>query len=569
MLSRLLLLALFVTSGASLWGQKQTLSGYIRDASNGETLIGATVFVEGTTIGTYTNEYGFYSLSLESGKYTIVASYLGFSDLNAEVDLSVSNQKKDFELQEEGTQIAEVVVTATEEDKNVKDLQMSVQQLDMATIEKLPTLLGETDVIRSVLLLPGVTTVGEGAAGFNVRGGSIDQNLVILDEAPVYNSSHLFGFFSVFNPDAVKGVKLYKGGIPARYGGRLSSILDVRMREGNSKNFEAQGGIGTIFSRLAIEAPIVKDKGSFLLAGRRSYIDVLAAPFLGDDLGDTKLNFYDLTLKTNYKLGENDQIFLSGYLGRDVFGFGDQAGFNWGNQTATLRWNHIFNDRLFSNFTAYYSNYDYELGFGDDEEDTFDWNARIINYSFKPEFSYFINPDNVLRFGGQTIYYEFQPANAIANNVGEEIDFSLDQQFALESSIFIENELNVGARWKFNYGLRLSHFGYFGGRNVYTYDDEAPLGTERPLMDVTTTDRGELIEDWINLEPRASLQYQLNETSSIKASYMRTAQYIHLLSNTTASVPLDIWTPSTNNIDPQLADQIAIGYFRNFDDNKY
>ncbi len=568
MLSRLLLLAMLVTSSVSLWGQKQTLSGYIRDASNGETLIGATVFVDGTTTGTYTNEYGFYSLSLEPGTYTIVASYLGFSDLSAEIDLSTSNQKKDFELQEEGTQIAEVVVTATEEDKNVKDLQMSVQQLDMATIGKLPTLLGETDVIRSVLLLPGVTTVGEGAAGFNVRGGSIDQNLVILDEAPVYNSSHLFGFFSVFNPDAVKGVKLYKGGIPARYGGRLSSILDVRMREGNSKSFEAQGGIGTIFSRLAVEAPIVKDKGSFLLAGRRSYIDVLAAPFLGDDLGDTKLNFYDLTLKTNYKLGENDQLFLSGYLGRDVFGFGDQAGFNWGNQTATLRWNHIFNDRLFSNFTAYYSNYDYELGFGDDEEDSFDWNARIINYSFKPEFSYFINPDNVLRFGGQTIYYEFQPANAIANNVGEEIDFSLDRQFALESSVFIENELNVGARWKFNYGLRLSHFAYFGDRNVYTYGD-APLGTEKPLASITTAEKGEVIEDWINLEPRASLQYQVNETSSIKASYMRTAQYIHLLSNTTASVPLDIWTPSTNNIEPQLADQVALGYFRNFDNNKY
>ncbi|MEL7378456.1 MAG: hypothetical protein AAFN65_16070, partial [Bacteroidota bacterium] len=261
--------------------------------------------------------------------------------------------------------------------------------------------------------------------------------------------------------------------------GRLSSILDVRMREGNSKKFQAQGGIGTIFSRAAIEAPIVKDKGSFLLAGRRSYIDILAAPFL-NDLGDVKLNFYDLTLKTNYRAGEKDQFFLSGYLGRDVFQFGAGAGFNWGNQTATFRWNHLFNDKLFSNLTIYYSNYDYELAFGDDAEDNFDWNARIINLSAKPEFSYFINPDNVLRFGGQAIYYEFQPANAMATNVGDEIDFSLQEQYAVESSAFIENELKLGGRLKLNYGLRLSHFAYLGGRNVYTYDDEVVQGLGRP-----------------------------------------------------------------------------------------
>lgn len=564
--SRFVFTLLFTCISCLLWAQKQTVSGYIRDAANGETLIGATVFANGTIQGTYTNEYGFYSLSLEPGSYTITASYLGFSDFMTEVDLSVESLKLDIELQEEGAQISEVVVTATEKDRNVKNVQMSVQQLNMSTIEKLPTLLGETDVIRSMILLPGVTTVGEGAAGFNVRGGSIDQNLVILDEAPVYNSSHLFGFFSVFNPDAVKGVKLYKGGIPARFGGRLSSILDVRMREGNNKRFEAQGGIGTIFSRLAIEAPIVKDKSSFLLAGRRSYIDILAAPFLGDDLDDTELNFYDLTLKTNYKISEKDQIFLSGYLGRDVFGFDATAGFNWGNQTATLRWNHIFGDRLFSNLTMYYSNYDYELSFGDD--DTFDWNAKIINYSAKPEFSYFITPSNVLRFGGQAIYYEFQPANAFSNNVGEQIDFSLDEQFALESSVFIENERSIQDRWKLNYGLRLSHFAYLGPRQVYTYGESAP-GLEKPLVNVTSTEKGEVIKDWINLEPRLSLQYQLDENASLKASYMRTAQYIHLLSNTTASVPVDIWTPSTNNIAPQMANQIALGYFRNFEDNAY
>ncbi|GAB5554287.1 MAG: TonB-dependent receptor [Saprospiraceae bacterium] len=569
MMEKFLLVVLLLSSMVSLNAQKQTVSGYVKDASNGETLIGATVFVEGTSVGAYTNEYGFYSLSLDAGVYTVQVSYIGFTDFSTQVDLSVTNQKIDFKLEESGAQIAEVVVTAEEEDRNVSDLQMSVEQLDMTTIQKLPTLLGETDVIRSIILLPGVTTVGEGAAGFNVRGGSIDQNLVILDEAPVYNSSHLFGFFSVFNPDAVKGVKLYKGGIPARFGGRLSSILDVRMREGNNKDFEMNGGIGTIFSRLSLEAPIVEDKASFLLAGRRSYIDVLAAPFLPESLGDTKLNFYDVTLKTNFKASEKDQFFLSGYLGRDVFQFGAEAGFNWGNGTGTFRWNHLFNERLFSNFTAYYSNYDYQLAFGDDDEDTFDWNARIINLGVKPEFSYYINPDNVLRFGGQSIYYEFQPANAQALNVGELIDFGLDKQFALESGVFLEQELKLFGRLKLNYGLRLSHFAYLGGRKVYSYGEADFIGGERPLTGITVAEKGEVIEDWFNLEPRMAAQYQLNPTTSLKASYNRTVQYIHLLSNTTASVPLDIWTPSTNNIDPQLADQVAIGYFRNFSNNKY
>ncbi|MEL6276273.1 MAG: TonB-dependent receptor, partial [Bacteroidota bacterium] len=281
------------------------------------------------------------------------------------------------------------------------------------------------------------------------------------------------------------------------------------------------------------------------------------------------MNFYDLTLKTNLKAGEKDQFFLSGYLGRDVFGFGGDAGFNWGNRTGTLRWNHLFNDRLFSNFTAYYSNYDYEILFGEDDENNgFDWNARIINFSVKPEFSYFISPDNVLRFGGQSIFYEFQPANAVANNLGEVIDISLEEQFAIENSIFLENEVTIAKRLKLNYGLRFSHFAYLGNRNVYTYG-EAPAGEMRPLEEVTFAERGTTIEDWTNFEPRFAAQYQLNSTSSLKASYNRTVQYIHLLSNTTASIPLDIWTPSTNNIEPQTADQVALGYFRNLSKNKY
>ena len=550
--------------------QRVTVKGYVRDATNGETLIGATVFLNGTTKGTTTNEYGFYSLTVDPGNYTLVASYLGYEDQRQAVEL-LGNFTVDFELGEAGTLLNEVVVVAEEEDGNVREVQMSVENLNMSTIERLPALLGEVDVLRSIQLLPGVTSVGEGAAGFNVRGGSIDQNLVILDEAPVFNSSHLFGFFSVFNPDAVKGVKLYKGGIPARYGGRLSSILDVRMKEGNNKQFEVQGGIGSIFSRLSVEAPIVKDKSSFLLAARRSYIDVLAGPFLGDNLQGTTLNFYDLTLKTNYRISDKDQLFLSAYLGRDVFAPGDAAGFSWGNTTGTLRWNHLFNDRLFSNLTFYYSDYDYAINFGDDpEEDAFDWDASIVNFSLKPEFSYFLTPENVIRFGGQGIYYRFEPANAVAVSDGTEIDISINNQWATETALFVENELSLlNNKIKLNYGLRVSHFAYLGGRPVYEFGEAARTGLPRPVEDVRPTERGEIIEDWFNLEPRASVQYQLGTTSSVKASYMRTAQYIHLLSNTTASIPLDIWTPSTNNIEPALADQVALGYFRNLKENTY
>lgn len=570
--SYVLLLLCFVFTGfcESLAQSDGTIKGYVRDAENGETLIGATVIVQGTTTGTTTNEYGFYSLTVPSGTVELVVSYLGYADVRQTVELTLS-ATVDFELAEEGTLLEEIVVTATEEDNNVSNIEMSVEKLDAATLRKIPSLLGEVDVLRGIQLLPGVTTVGEGAAGFNVRGGSIDQNLVILDEAPVYNSSHLFGFFSVFNPDAVKNVKLYKGGIPSRYGGRLSSILDVRMREGNNKKFQMDGGIGTIFSRLSIEAPIVKDKSSFLLAARRSYIDVLAKPFLSGTLADTKLSFYDYTLKTNYKFSDKDQIFLSGYLGRDVFGIGSGASFDWGNTTTTLRWNHLFSDKLFTNLTLYYSDYDYAINFGDDrEEDGFDWNASIVNLSFKPELTYYANPNNVIRFGGQGISYRFEPANAIATSGGEVIDISLSEQYAAEYAAFVEHETTLAdGKLKLNYGLRVSAFQYLGGSNVYTYDETVPKGQKRPLIGVESTERGEVIETYFNPEPRVSAQYQLNQASSLKASYQRTAQYIHLLSNTAASIPLDLWTPSTNNIEPQTADQFAIGYFRNFKENAY
>ncbi len=558
---------LFISQAIFAQETKYTVNGYIRDASDGETLIGANVYISSVGVGTTSNEYGFYSISLPAGDYELLYSYLGYESVNREISLQ-QNISTDIELGFASTELTEVVVSSKAANSNVSDVESSVNSLDIKTIQKLPALLGEVEVLRSIQLLPGVSTVGEGAAGFNVRGGSIDQNLVLLDEAPVYNSSHLFGFFSVFNPDAVKDVKLYKGGIPSRYGGRLSSILDVRMKEGNSKRLEVNGGIGAIFSRLSIEAPLIKDKASFIIAGRRSYIDVLAKPFLNDDLDDSVLNFFDLTAKANYNINAKNRIFLSGYTGRDNFGFGDQAGFNWGNRTATLRWNHLFSDKLFSNVTLFASEYDYDISFGDDSQNGFDWDASIVNYSVKPELSYFLNPNNLLRFGGQGIIYKFQPGRAVGISEGEITDLSLDPKYAIETAIYVEDEIKIGNNIEMNVGLRFSSFNYTGEGTAFTFG-EAELGTRRPVTSAETFGQFESIQTYHNFEPRLAFKYQLNESTSLKASYNRTAQYIHLISNTAASTPVDVWIPSTNNLSPQSADQVAIGFFKNFNDNVY
>ncbi len=547
--------------------EKFTISGYITDYESGETLIGATALVKELGNGAVSNEYGFYSISVPEGSYTLEFSYIGFGNIIKSVSLS-ANYKLDVELGEMKNELAEVVVTAKEEDSNVREVSMSVNKLDITTIKNMPTLLGEVEIIRSLQLLPGVNSVGEGATGFNVRGGSIDQNLILLDEAPVYNSSHLFGFFSVFNPDAVKDVKLYKGGIPSRYGGRLSSILDVRMKEGNKKKLNINGGVGFIFSRLSVEAPIIKDKSSLIVAARRSYIDVLAKPFLSESLNGSELNFYDLTLKTNYDINDKNRLFISGYFGRDNFGFGDQAGFNWGNKTGTIRWNHLFSERLFSNLTFYFSDYDYQIKFGNDSQNKFDWNASIQNIGVKPEFSFFLKPGNLLKFGGQSILYTFDPGNAVGVSEGEERDFSLPQKYAMENAVYVENEIDITTTIKANYGLRLSSFTYLGKGTAYEYADGIP-GERRYATSATEYDDWESIKTYYNFEPRLSLQMQLSSNNSIKASYNRTTQYIHLVSNTTAATPVDIWTPSTNNIRPSTADQVAFGYFQNLNDNTY
>lgn len=546
---------------------KHTLNGYIKDQADGETLIGATVYIREISGGNITNVYGFYSITLAPGTYTVEYRYIGYATQTKNIELT-ADQRVDVELVAEGKQLQEVVVTAKPEDENVSSAEMSTAELNIETIRKIPSFLGEVDVIKSIQLLPGVSSVGEGSSGFNVRGGSVGQNLVLLDEAPVYNSSHMLGFFSVFNPDAVKDIKLYKGGIPPRFGGRISSILDIRMKEGNNKEFEVNGGIGSIFSRLAVEGPIVEDKSSFIFAARRSYIDILARPFTDVFDDGAGLYFYDFTAKTNYNISEKDRLYLSGYFGRDVFNFDENQGINWGSKTLSLRWNHLFNQRVFSNLTFFVSDYDYELAFGSDDLDKFQWSSNITTYNVKPELTYFINTRNELTFGGEALLYRFEPANAFGASLGEITRFNLPKKYAAEYALHVGNEQQLSDKLTLVYGLRLSGFHYLGPSQYYTFNDTT-AGIRRTAITENQGKNWESIQAYLNLEPRLSAKYQLTRTSSLKASYNRTAQYIHLVSNTTASNPLDIWTPSTNNIKPQLGDQYALGYFRNFKDNAF
>ncbi len=569
MISRFFYTIIFILLTNSLFAQKFTISGSIKDAENGEMLIGALVSVpEMVNVGTTANVYGFYSLTIPQGKHTIKFSFIGYEPILKIIDLKEST-KIDVELSSKQTQLNEVVIKSEKDDKNIKSMEMSVQKLDIKQINKIPALLGEIDVIRTIQLLPGVSTVGEGASGFNVRGGGTDQNLVLLDDAPVFNSSHLFGFFSVFNPDAVKDVKLVKGGIPAQYGGRLSSLLDVRMKDGNSKRFAGSAGIGTIFSRLAIEGPIVKNKGSFIIAGRRSYFDQFFKLSPNPTIKNAIAYFYDFTAKANYTLSSKDRIYLSGYLGRDKFKFGGRNGFgfDWGNATATLRYNHVFNQKLFSAVSLIYSNYDYSLGVGTDTSG-FEWNSKIINYAFKPEFTYYLNSKNTITFGINSTYYTFDPGLFTFKNGTDNRSFGGEKKYALENAIYIANEQMITGRLSAQYGLRYSYFINVGPGTVYDYKDTVG-NFARPTIGSTKYTKGQIQNTYQNFEPRLSLKFELSESSSLKASYNRMAQYIHLISNTTANTPLDVWTPSNKNVKPQLADQFTVGYFKNFKDNDY
>jgi len=565
---------LFLLFSSLLWGQEKfAISGTVKDQSSGETLFGASVFILDSSIGTTTNEYGFYSITAPEGNYTLVISYMGFDDITKEIVLN-SDQNLNIDITESSNQLSEVIIRAEDsEDINLRKPQMSVSKLNVATIKQMPAVLGEVDIIKSIQLLPGVTNNGEGSSGFNVRGGSVDQNLVLLDETIIYNTSHLLGFFSIFNSDAIKDIKLYKGNIPARFGGRASSVLDVRQKDGNNKRFALTGGIGTVSTRLAIEGPIVKDRSSFLVAGRGSYAHLFLK--LSEELKENSAYFYDLNLKANFEINEHNQLFLSGYFGRDVFKFSDSFNSSYGNSSVNLRWNHVFSDKIFSNLSVNYSKYDYQLEINAFE---FDWISQIDNYNLKYALSYYINNDIKLDFGINAIHYLFNPGIISPTSENSGINYlKLDQKTAIEGGIYAGAEHRITPKLSLQYGLRYSNFARLGGQSIVEYENDQPVVYNEVLgiyergtpIGTTSYDKSDVINSFGNLEPRFAVAYELNDHSSVKAGYSRVAQYIHLISNTTSVTPLDVWAPSGPYIEPQLSNQYAVGYFRKFRDNNY
>ena len=560
---RLFILSCFILLIKLSLSQTYTIKGTVEDSINGEDLYGATIKVLGLdNVGAKTNTYGFYSLTLEKGTYTLIYRSRGFVPKKYVVDLK-ENISKNVELT--GTKdfqnIEEVVVKAEKENDNITSSAMNVTTFNPKEIETIPVLFGEKDIMKTLQLTPGVKGAGEGNSGFYVRGGGTDQNLILLDEAPVYNAAHLLGFFSVFNSDVIKDVALYKSGIPAEYGGRASSVMDVKMKDGNNKKFGATGGIGLISSRLTLEGPIVKEKGSFIVSGRRSYADLFLG--LSDDptIKDSKLFFYDLNAKTNYRFSSKDRIFLSGYFGRDKFSFADNFGLSWGNATATFRWNHVINNKLFSNTSVIYSNFDYEFNIGSGD-DGFGVKSSIVDYNLKQDFSLFINNNNTVKFGFNAIYHVFRPGALTGENESFN-EVILDPRYALEIGVYVQNEQKIGSRINLMYGLRYSGFDLVGAGNSYEFDSYG-----NPIA-INSHDNFETIKYYHGLEPRLSSSFILSENNSIKIAYNRNYQYLHQLSNSTTSSPTDIWVPSSNNVKPQIADQIAAGYYQNLRKNMF
>jgi len=550
-----------------LWGalhvnaeDRSTLSGYVKDAKTGEVLISATVFVNELEIGLVTNQYGFYSLTIPDGNYTVQYRYVGYQTISKNIEIT-GRMKLNVELEPLVEQIDQVTIRAGGNDRNVKSTEISMIQLDMKEISMVPVLFGEKDILKSIQLLPGVKSAGEGNSGFYVRGGNADQNLILLDEAPVYSASHLMGFFSVFNSAAIKNVQLYKGGMPAKYGGRLSSVLDVTMNDGNAKQFGLSGGLGLISSNLTVEGPIKKDQGSFIVSGRRTYADLFLKLSRDTTIQNTKLYFYDLNLKANYHIGENDRIYLSGYFGRDVLGFQDVMDMDWGNTTGTLRWNHLFGDRLFLNSTLVYSDYNFKQGatFSDFSMSML---SGIKDLNLKEDFQFYANSKNTIKWGANLIYHTFNPGQIESNFDGFEPPI-LDDRFAYDAAVYLSHESKIGSRLSINYGIRYSQFIPVGPGDYFTFNGD---GT---VMDTISYLKGETIANYGGFEPRASASFLLNDESSIKASYNRNRQYIHLISNATAGTPLDTWIPSSNIVKPEIADQLALGYFRNFNNNQW
>lgn len=539
--------------------QTYSVSGTVKDKKNGELLIGVSVKVsEDPSINVVANEYGFYSLSLPEGNYTLVISYPGYQDFEQKINVD-QNIKLDLPLlpsESVEKTIDEVVITGIKKDKNLTSAQMGAETLSIKNIEKLPVLFGEKDVMKTIQLLPGIKSNGEGSSGFSVRGGATDQNLILLDEAPVYNASHLLGFFSTFNSDALKDASIIKGNSPAQYGGRLSSVLDVKMKDGNNKDYNINGGIGLISSRLSVEGPIQKEKSSFIVSGRRTYADLFLKA--NKDYKDNKLYFYDLNLKANYQINENNRIYLSGYFGRDVLGLGDTFNTDWGNTTATLRWNSIISSKLFSNTSFIYSNYDYKISLKNDDT-VFDLNSKIRDWNLKQDFTWFAGNKHSVRFGLQSIYHTLTPSSASGTTVSS---FARNPRYSWENAVYINDDYKATEKLTINYGARLSMFSVLGGDTFNTYENGV-------LTDSKFLEKGKFGKTYVNIEPRISANYRINEVSSVKGGYSRNTQNLHLLSNSNSGNPTDQWIGSSYTVKPEIADQISLGYSRNFNNNNY
>lgn len=558
-----------VIVSAACFSQNFSISGYVKDKANGESAVGTTVFVKEANQATSANQYGFYSITVPKGSYTILYSYLGYRtdtqrvELNKNINLNISLTAEDRELQE-------VEISTEKPDENVKSSQMSAVHLDMTEIKKIPAFLGEVDILKTIQLLPGVKSSGDGNTGFYVRGGGPDQNLVLLDEATVYNASHLLGFFSVFNGDAIKDVTLIKGGMPAQYGGRLSAVLDISMKDGNDQKFQVDGGIGVIASRLTIQGPIKKNKCSFIVSGRRTYIDVLSKPFFksGSPFAGTSYYFYDLNAKLNYRFSDKDRLFLSGYFGRDIFKFHDVDGgfltnIHWGNTTGCLRWNHVFNSRLFSNLSVIYSNYDFSFGA---QEDDFELTLRsgIRDWNVKYDLNYFPSPKHNVKAGVNYIFHTFIPTSVSAKQGDTEFDLGkVIKLYSHEAAAYIGDDWEVTSKLKVNAGLRFSYFAQVGPFTRYNKDF---IGKPADTVNYAP---GKKVVDYNGLEPRLSIRYSFTKSFSVKASYTHNYQYVHLASISSVSLPTDVWMPCTDVIKPQISDQYALGFFKNFMDNTF
>jgi len=539
------------------------LSGFVRDAKTNETLTGAVVYLkEKSNIAVTTNSYGYFSLSLPNGSYDIVFHFIGYKDKILTVNLH-DNFSTKIDLEEESIQLNEVTVRGEKNNHNVVSTDV-MTKMNVKEIQNIPVFFGEKDILKTIQLLPGISPVGEGNAGFYVRGGGADQNLILLDEAPVYNPSHLLGFFSTFTSEAIKDVTVYKGGFPAEFGGRLSSVVDIQMNEGNKKEFHASGGIGLISSRLAVEGPLFNKKGSFMITARRTYADLFLKllPSTGADstASKTTLYFYDLNLKANYELSQKDHLYLSCYMGRDNFGIDNSLGLNWGNITATTRWNHIINNNIFSNTSLIFSRYSYNFNVVVGNT-TMNVLSEIKDWNFKEDVHYYLNSNNLIKFGFNSIYHTFVPSKVDSSAVFR--IRPMDNRYALENALYVSNEQTLSKHLKATYGLRYSLFSSIGPGTIYKYNEVADV------VDSTSYPKRKIFNTFAGFEPRLIVNYIVNDSSSVKISYARTRQYVHLLSNTTSSTPFDLWVPSNINILPEIADQYTVGYFRNFNNNMF